>query len=413
MIHQVFPFANHLAAQDDPTGKNLAAARENVRQEMLTLGAGISALFVLIFTWRNYLVSRSTFRQTETRVLGERFAAASKQLGDNNPAVRLAGVHALAQLADVWEEKRQACIDVLCSYLRLNSEKDELTRETVVRLIAEHLRGKARPSWQRLHFNFTGAVFKNVHFDGAVFNGKVEFDGARFEGYVDFDRCKFAADEIRFNGATFADGNVTTFHDSVFSRGEVSFRETIFDGAVVAFDRANFAAKVHFDSAEFKAGEVWFTKATFADGVVTFDHPGEPSQPVQFKGSEVNFTGTKFKGAKVSFKKASVTDGAVTFHGAEFSRGTVCFAGMEVAGGVVAFNRYVEDKPASFEGSKVYFCGAKFSVPEVWFPEREWFSGGLVDFSKVDGKAVRPKFGWGEGESPACVMLPRGWRQGA
>lgn len=53
------------------------------------------------------------------RLLNERFAKASEQLGSDKAAIRLAGVYAMAGLADDWQEGRQICIDVLCAYLRM------------------------------------------------------------------------------------------------------------------------------------------------------------------------------------------------------------------------------------------------------------------------------------------------------
>lgn len=58
------------------------------------------------------------------RPFNERFTAITAQLGDAQPAVRLAGVHAMAGLADDWEENRQTCVDVLCGYLRMPYEPD-------------------------------------------------------------------------------------------------------------------------------------------------------------------------------------------------------------------------------------------------------------------------------------------------
>jgi hypothetical protein len=61
-----------------------------------------------------------TLAEQRTRTLNERFATAAGQLGsDKPPAVRLAGVYAMAGLADDWTENRQTCVDVLCGYLRL------------------------------------------------------------------------------------------------------------------------------------------------------------------------------------------------------------------------------------------------------------------------------------------------------
>src|SRR5690348_2248828 len=65
-----------------------------------------------------------TLAEQRTRALNERFATAAGQLGSDKPAVRLAGVYAMAGLADDWEENRQTCVDVLCAYLRMPYEPD-------------------------------------------------------------------------------------------------------------------------------------------------------------------------------------------------------------------------------------------------------------------------------------------------
>src|SRR5438876_10392735 len=65
-----------------------------------------------------------TLGEQRTRTLNERFATAAEQLGSDKPAVRLAGVYAMAGLADDWEENRQTCVDVLCAYLRMPYEPD-------------------------------------------------------------------------------------------------------------------------------------------------------------------------------------------------------------------------------------------------------------------------------------------------
>src|SRR5215471_2792933 len=65
-----------------------------------------------------------TLAEQRTRTLNERFATAAEQLGSDKPAVRLAGVHGMAGLADDWEENRQTCVDVLCAYLRMPYEPE-------------------------------------------------------------------------------------------------------------------------------------------------------------------------------------------------------------------------------------------------------------------------------------------------
>ncbi len=66
-----------------------------------------------------------TLNEQRTRTWNERFGAAAEQLGGDKPAaVRLAGVYAMAVLADDWEAKRQTCVDVLCAYLRMPYKPD-------------------------------------------------------------------------------------------------------------------------------------------------------------------------------------------------------------------------------------------------------------------------------------------------
>ena len=99
-----------------------------------------------------------TLAEQRTRTLNERFATAAEQLGSDKPAVRLAGVYAMAGLADDWEENRQTCVDVLCAYLRMPYEPDpgqdapepqrlafqavREVRHTVIRVITAHLKDR-------------------------------------------------------------------------------------------------------------------------------------------------------------------------------------------------------------------------------------------------------------------------------
>ncbi|MFE9024586.1 hypothetical protein ACFYNL_39405 [Streptomyces sp. NPDC007808] len=78
---------------------------------------------VFAASWRSTKALRDNTRETlgheRTRLLNERFDTAARLLGHGEAACRLAGVHAMAGLADDWPERRQTCIDVLCAYLRM------------------------------------------------------------------------------------------------------------------------------------------------------------------------------------------------------------------------------------------------------------------------------------------------------
>ena len=64
-----------------------------------------------------------TLAEQRTRTLNERFATAAGRLGSDKSAVRLAGMYAMAGLADDWSENRQTCVDVLCAYCACRSPR--------------------------------------------------------------------------------------------------------------------------------------------------------------------------------------------------------------------------------------------------------------------------------------------------
>jgi hypothetical protein len=86
--------------------------------------AGAGALVALVVAYRRQRVGEDAASHDRTRMFNERFTAIATQLGDKEPAVRLARVHAMAGLADDWKENRQTCVDVLCACLRLPYDPD-------------------------------------------------------------------------------------------------------------------------------------------------------------------------------------------------------------------------------------------------------------------------------------------------
>jgi hypothetical protein len=244
-----------------------------------------------------------TLAEQRTRTLNERFATAAEQLGSDKPAVRLAGVYAMAGLADDWAENAQTCIDVLCAFLRLPSEPDpgqdapeprrlafqavQEVRHTVIRVIAAHLKKNATTRWQGLNFDFTGVVFDDGDFSDTLFSGgEVYFTDAQFPaGKVHFADAQFCAGRVYFGGARFSGGRVY-FSDAQFSGGEVDFADAQFSGGTVSFGAARFSGgTVSFGGAQFSGGEVYFRTA-------------------RFSGAAVDFRGARFSGGTVDFTEA-------------------------------------------------------------------------------------------------------------
>ena len=207
----------------------------------------------LEITERTLKEQRESFRRTlehqQIQLFNERFAVAADKLGHSQPSTRLAGVYAMAGLADDWESQRQACIEVLCAYLRLPYEPDTASkgyregereiRRTIIRVIRDHLRpGYTKIPWCGYNFSFEGAVFD----------------------CGDLSHTMLSGGHLSFHGVNFLTG---TFH----------FTGAQFDGAQVWFNSAHFlGANVRFERARFVRGSVTFAGAEYIGGNISFKH---------------------------------------------------------------------------------------------------------------------------------------------
>ncbi len=238
--------------------------------------AGLGAVAALVISYRRQRLTEKAEERENTRLFTERFEGASEKLGSEHAAVRLAGVHALAHLADdaPTQQLRQMCIDVLCAYLRMpydpepgplpedatdeqraEHQKRSLefaafreVRHTIIRTITTRLREDAPVSWQGCDFDFTGTVFDGGDFTRAHFTtGTVDFSGAEFSGAtVNFVGAEFTGATVSFAGMKFT-GSAVHFLRAVFSSGTVGFRGAEFTGATVDFTLAQFTG----DTADF------------------------------------------------------------------------------------------------------------------------------------------------------------------
>lgn len=306
----------------------------------LTVAAGVGGVVALVVAYRRQ-------RDNEQGKFVEGFGAAAKQLGDADAAVRMAGVYAMAGVADQTSNvKRQQCIDVLCGYLRLPyspelgnnhqtgrtltmkvhrkgepeeeqhfqyRQNDKEVRQTIVRVIAAHLQKKSERSWSSDNFdfsnahleeaNFTGATFSGIFttFNGATFSGYTSFYGATFNGWVaDFSAAIFSNEDTLFRSATFI--NEYTNFDRVDLNGHTQFEGATFNSATSSYNGATFSGTTSFYKANFKRG-VSFIDANFR-GHTLFDG-------VTFSGG-ASFYGASFSG-DTSFKLANFAKDRVSF----------------------------------------------------------------------------------------------------
>ncbi|MEP7034147.1 MAG: hypothetical protein ABI934_01080 [Actinomycetota bacterium] len=264
----------------------------------------------------------------------QRFAAAVGQLGHDVATVRLAGVSAMARVADDWPEERQLCVNALCSYLRREARPDSGfgesdVRNEIVGVISAHLRDQAEVSWASLDFDLSGAVLNDADFADTTFSGaRTCFSGATFSGGVTrFARATFSGEVTLFDGATFS-GGVARFDGATFCGKYAFFAGTTFSGWHTIFDGATFSGRcalfdaatfggwyTNFDMATFAGQYTGFDQVTFSAGVTRFDG-------ATFFGGVTRFDGAKFCGKATDFREATFAAKHTSFQKATFSGGT-------------------------------------------------------------------------------------------
>jgi uncharacterized protein YjbI with pentapeptide repeats len=320
------------------------------------------------------------------RLLNERFAKAAEQLGSEKAAVRLAGVYAMAGLADDWLEQRQTCVDVLCAYIRMpyaspepylgendQAQNDEIqgsreereVRNTVLRLVAQHLRLPAEDprSWQKLRFDFTSAVIDGADFSGIRIEpgtvltfhkadlcfGVISFVKAQVRGVLSFHSSKLRGSSIRFDGAKIEAGLVS-FQNAALSKGSVSFEDS------------------ENNEPSLTGGQLSFASAKFEGATVSFGSPFDPRFIMQ--GGVVKFTFTKFSKGKL-WLWADLNGGEIDFEYAAFDGTEIDFSDVNFAGAAVNFSesRLGKDEieyPPTFPEGALGNAPAGLRIPERW-----------------------------------------------
>ncbi|MFX0580268.1 pentapeptide repeat-containing protein [Nocardia nepalensis] len=124
----------------------------------------------------------SETRKLETaRDLRTRYTTVAEQLAHHATAVRLAGVYALAALADDWhafgnDSERQVCIDLLCAYLRdlrTETDDDRKVRSALVKTIHLHTMYSSdnelpENGWSKCKLDLSGADLRRVRLEKTV-----------------------------------------------------------------------------------------------------------------------------------------------------------------------------------------------------------------------------------------------------
>lgn len=161
-----------------------------------------------LIAYRRQTATETTLKDDRTKALHERYSAGADQLGHDSSAIRLAGVYALASLADDWQthrpgaRERQVCSDLLCAYLRSSSRTqdpgttDGDVRAAIVDSIWKRIRflpGRdtwiTNPEWHWLTLNLRSTDLSDVKLSSAFLANadfttaslaRADLTGARF-----------------------------------------------------------------------------------------------------------------------------------------------------------------------------------------------------------------------------------------
>lgn len=281
---------------DGAAGRERVAPIEVVKVALTTIG-GIGAVGYLVIKYRERASAEREEVASDRRDAEARLLTAVEQLGSDSPQVRIAGVYALADVADTYKEAyKQRVVDILCGYLRTErgqwvpatGHEDESAivvrgrtcvstdgpvESTVLDVLARHLR-KARTKldyhkevvqevnddqlWCDCSIDLHNAIFvEPVLFQGTFIVGDANFGRATFTGKAGFEEANFTGNII-FENATFS--RSADFFAASFL-GDVDFSAAIFID-ISDFRNARFIGSSTFDWASFHSYSR-FTKALF------------------------------------------------------------------------------------------------------------------------------------------------------
>lgn len=252
-------------------------------------------------------------REREFR--GRYVSAAELLSADTAATKRVAGLYALAALADEWrqygrDDEAQVCVDVLCGYLRAplgkkfrrTPSKESAVRQTGYNILRERLSAVASgASWEGLRIDLTGSfidfpvdlsslVLKDgttVDLTGAVLHaGRMDLSGVRIHagGRLFLDGASVRGAELYLNSLVAgAEGRISL----------TNIRST--EGAVVWMDNAAIT----------DGGVVSMTNAYFAEQSRLF------ARDIDIRGGRSKLTLSRvriLRGAALSFDGMSLSD---------------------------------------------------------------------------------------------------------
>ena len=265
----------------------------------LTIIGGIGAIGYLVIKFRE----RSALERGEA---DEKLVRAVQQLGDASPQVRIAGVYALADVADTYEGPyHQRVVDILCGYLHtdrllkdangeiryaINEDglldydhplsSDGPVESAILSIIASHLRPPQATPQNNRNKAYVGGLWSSY---------RIDLHDATLTEQINFTDCHFKQLDLR---------RATLFDRAIFSKsyfaGSASFEYGTFKQAAY-FDRTYFEFLSSFQGTKFER-DALFGNAKF--DLISYFNEVTFAGDVEFYGtifsSTCDFTGSTF-----------------------------------------------------------------------------------------------------------------------
>lgn len=195
---------------------------------------------------------RFTAEQTHAREVmaarQDRYTTIAEQLASDYEPVRLAGVYALAALADEWQsvnndEQRDVSIKLVCAYLRAHPRNgnDAEARAAAIAVIRDHTGGNSKMEWPSTIIHLYGAALQRANLSGA------NLQDSRFHG-ANLSQANLS--KIDFSNASLSSANfmAARLEESVM-RGAQLYESTLVEAHMNRIDLSGANAS-HADLAE-------------------------------------------------------------------------------------------------------------------------------------------------------------------
>jgi uncharacterized protein YjbI with pentapeptide repeats len=270
------PIADWIARLDvgSVRGPRYETAVDNARGRLLTLGAGLLAAGALLFTARNFVLSR------EGQVT-DRYTKAIEQLGSEKLDVRIGGIYALERIARDSARDHPTVMEVLSAFIREHSRehwpppaKDQPGTSSPMRTTRPDVQaaltviGRRTIERDSQEVNLRWAILILAHLDGAHLDhadlSHAQLNGAYLNG-AHLNRAHL--DYALLDGAYLDDASLhdASLHDA--SLDGAHLERTHLNGAHLdrAHLRVAFLTDTHFTGAHLPGADLRHARLTGAD----------------------------------------------------------------------------------------------------------------------------------------------------